>query len=70
MTELEQLRAWSYRRQHLDRSGAGPMAALERVLAVHSTHPPAPLSLLARTRGFDYSAFEEIEREELAVSFR
>jgi Winged helix DNA-binding domain len=68
MTELEKLRAWSYRRQHLDRSGAGPMAALERVLAVHSTHPPAPLSLLARTPGFAYDAFEALEREKLAIS--
>ncbi|CAN5538044.1 winged helix DNA-binding domain-containing protein [soil metagenome] len=68
VSDLERLRAWSYRRQHLDRSAAGPLAALERVLAVHSTHPPAPLSLLARTAGFDYSEFETLEREKKAVS--
>jgi hypothetical protein len=68
VTELEQIRAWSYRRQHLDRSAVGLMEALEQVLAVHSTHPPAPLSLLARTPGLGYDDFESVEREKLAIS--
>ena len=68
MNDTERLRAWSYRRQYLDHAAASPLAALERVLAVHSTHPPAPLSLLARTVAFDYSEFEALEQGKLAVN--
>src|SRR5680860_566788 len=67
MSDLNSLRAWSYRRQHLDRSASHPLEALKRVLAVHSTHPPALLSLLARTAKLDYDAFEAIEQDKLAV---
>jgi hypothetical protein len=68
MNDLDRLRAWSYCRQHLDRSAPDLMAALERVLAVHSTHPPAPLSLLARTAGFAYDAFDDLVRQKRAIS--
>jgi hypothetical protein len=67
MTLDERIRAWTYRRQGLDRSLDGPLDALERVIGVHGTHPPAPVSLLARTPGFDYPAFERLERDRLAV---
>lgn len=50
--ELERLRAWSYRRQRLDRSVEDPALALREVAAVYSSHPSAPLSLLCRTRPF------------------
>ncbi len=49
MTDLlTRLRAWSHGRLLLDRSGADVAAVLERVIAVYSSHPTAPLSLLCR----------------------
>jgi hypothetical protein len=51
--DLEQLRAWSYRRQLLAQPADDPMDALHGVVAVYSSHPSAPLSLLCRSRAFD-----------------
>lgn len=45
---LHQLRAWSYRRQRLGQAAADPIEALRNVVAVYSSHPTAPLALLAR----------------------
>ncbi|CAN5742621.1 winged helix DNA-binding domain-containing protein [soil metagenome] len=62
------MRTWSFRRQFLLRSAADPLVALRRVIAVHNTHPPAPLSLLARTSGLSYDVFEALEQQRLAIS--
>ena len=51
MAEIDftnRLRAWSYRRQGLDRSLADPKTVLERIVGVYSTNPSGALSLLAR----------------------
>lgn len=50
--DLEQLRAWSHRRQRLADPAGDPMDALRGVLAVYSSHPSGPLSLLCRSRSF------------------
>ena len=47
---VEQLRAWSYRRQSLGRSSQAASDALRRTVGVHASHPTAPLALLARRR--------------------
>jgi hypothetical protein len=65
---LNRARSWSYGRQRLNRSSSGPLAALREVIAVHSTHPSAPLSLLCRTSGFDYAEFDRLYREKAVVS--
>ncbi|HEV3049287.1 MAG TPA: crosslink repair DNA glycosylase YcaQ family protein [Longimicrobium sp.] len=49
---LDRLRAWSYRRQFLATPADDPMDALRGVVAVYSSHPSAPLSLLCRNRTF------------------
>lgn len=49
---LDRLRAWSYRRQLLAGPADDAMDALRGVVAVYSSHPSAPLSLLCRTRAF------------------
>lgn len=59
--DLEQLRAWSYRRQFLAQPADDAMDALHGVVAVYSSHPSAPLSLLARTRGFGAAWLGEAE---------
>ncbi|HEU0299654.1 MAG TPA: crosslink repair DNA glycosylase YcaQ family protein, partial [Longimicrobium sp.] len=65
--ELERLRAWSYRRQLLDRPEIHPAEALREVVAVYSSHPSAPLSLLCRTRSFGAGWLAEAEEEERRV---
>jgi hypothetical protein len=50
--DVERLRAWSYRRQLFADPADDAMDALRGVVAVYSSHPSAPLSLLCRTRGF------------------
>lgn len=67
---LERLTAWSYRRQRLDRSAPDPMRALRDVVAVYSSHPSAPLSLLCRTHALDagWIAAAEERREVLRLS--
>ena len=64
---LQRLRAWSYRRQLLDRPAAGPAEALRGVVAVYSSHPSAPLTLLARSRSFDGDWLGEAERRREVV---
>lgn len=46
---LERLRAWTYQRQLLGRAASDPLGVLGELVGVYSTHPSAPLSLLART---------------------
>lgn len=50
--DLDPLRAWSCRRQLLAEPVDDPMDALRGVVAVYSSHPSAPLSLLCRSRSF------------------
>jgi hypothetical protein len=64
---LERLRSWSYHRQLLGRLGATPMEALRTVVAVYSTHPTAPLALLARTRDLQRSDLAALEQQKQAV---
>jgi hypothetical protein len=61
--ERDRLRAWSYRRQRLDRSADDPMDALRQVVAVYSSHPSAPLSLLCRARSFGAGWIAEAEEQ-------
>lgn len=56
------LRAWSYRRQLLGRAAPGPAEALRRVVAVYSSHPTAPLSLLCRGRDFAAEQLSAMEQ--------
>jgi hypothetical protein len=64
---LRRLRAWSYRRQLLDRPAAGPAEALRGVVAVYSSHPSAPLTLLARSRSLGAEWLGEAERRREVV---
>jgi len=61
------LRAWSYRRQLLDRPAVAPAEALRGVVAVYSSHPSAPLSLMARTRAFEGGWLAEAEERRETV---
>lgn len=58
---LDRLRAWSCRRQLLVDPVDDAMDALRGVVAVYSSHPSAPLSLLCRTRGFGAGWLGEAE---------
>jgi hypothetical protein len=65
--DLEQLRAWSYGRQLLAAPADDPMDALRGVVAVYSSHPSAPLSLLARSRSFGAEWLGEAEERRRVV---
>lgn len=59
---IKKLQAWSYRRQQLGRAASGPAEALRGVIAVYSSHPTAPLSLLSRSKSFDAEHLSEMEQ--------
>jgi hypothetical protein len=61
VVDVEQLRAWTYGRQRLGRAARDGATALEAVIGVYSAHPSAPLSLHARTAGFDAAAFRRLD---------
>lgn len=63
----EQARRWSYDRQRLGRRAPDPETALRAVVGVYSSHPSAPLSLLARTRNFGPDAFRRLDAGRLAL---
>lgn len=65
--DLERLRAWSYRRQLLATPADDPMDALRGVVAVYSSHPSAPLSLLRRSRAFGAGWLAEAEQARRVV---
>jgi len=66
-TELvERLRAWTYRRQMLGCAASDAVAALRAVVGVYSTHPTAPLSLLARC-DLQPEELQRLEQERLVV---
>jgi Winged helix DNA-binding domain len=64
---LERLTAWTYRRQLLGRSATGALDTLRSVIAVYSTHPTAPLALLARCGSLTPNAFKALEDRREAV---
>ncbi len=59
---IDKLQAWSYLRQQLNRAASGPAEALRGVVAVYSSHPTAPLSLLSRSASFDAEHLSEMEQ--------
>lgn len=61
------LRAWTYRQLALDRPESSPEALLERLIAVYSSHPSAPLSLATRLASLEPGAFRELESERRAI---
>ena len=63
---IERLRAWTYRRQRLGSAASGPEQALRDVVGVYSSHPTAPLSLLARSSPFDRQRFAALEDQRKA----
>ena len=65
--DVERLRAWSSRRQLLVDPVDDAMDALRGVVAVYSSHPSAPLSLLCRTRGFGAGWIGEAEARRKVV---
>ena len=64
---LERLTAWSLRRQRLDCHAESPLQALHDVVAVYTTHPTAPLALLARSNGLDAASFRALEEQRHVV---
>src|SRR6266851_5998395 len=67
MNVTDRLRAWSYRRQLLDRSGTKPLETLRHVVGVYSTHPTAPLALLARSQSLTPAEFLTMEERREVV---
>jgi hypothetical protein len=62
VTEVErQARRWTYARQRLGQAAPRAGSALRDVIGVYSSHPTAPLSLHARSRGFDARAFGSLD---------
>lgn len=61
------LRAWSYHRQRLGHAAASPGEALRDVVAVYSSHPTAPLALLARHGSMSAANFADLERRRAVV---
>lgn len=61
------LRAWTHRRQRLGGAESDPAAALGAVIAVYSSHPTAPLSLLPRLQSLAADDFRALETERRAV---
>lgn len=66
-TLTSRLRAWTYGRLGLGRAAETPLGSLRAVIAVYSSHPSAPLSLLARTKDLDGPAFKQLEQSRSAV---
>ena len=58
---VEQLRGFAYGRQRLGRAAPDAATALRDVIAVHSSHPSAPLSLHARARQLDGQGFRALD---------
>nr|BBH85426.1 hypothetical protein KTC_01770 [Thermosporothrix sp. COM3] len=64
---LLRIRWWSYQRQRLGQAAASMEEVLQDVVGVYSSHPSAPLSLLARTAAFSPEAFRALDLEKKAV---
>ena len=63
MQFLDRLSAWSFQRQLLHRPSIGPLDALRAVIGVYSTHPTAPLALLARSGSLTPTNFIALEQQ-------
>jgi hypothetical protein len=59
--DVDQLRAFTYERQCLNRAAPNGAAALKAVIGVYSAHPSAPLSLHARAAKLDGQAFRRLK---------
>ena len=64
---LKKIRIWSYGRQRLKQDTDMPLEALRDVIGVYSSHPTAPLSLLARSASFNATSLSEMEQRKEAV---
>lgn len=64
---VERVRAWTYARQRLAGDAPDIGAALRDVTAVYSTHPTAPLALLARCRAMDRADFDAMDAAKTTV---
>ncbi|MCC6386859.1 MAG: winged helix DNA-binding domain-containing protein [Dehalococcoidia bacterium] len=62
----ERLRAWTWHAQGLARDAESPGQALANVIGAYSSHPSAPLTLLARAR-FERTPFEGLDGDRRAV---
>ncbi|HSH05630.1 MAG TPA: crosslink repair DNA glycosylase YcaQ family protein [Anaerolineae bacterium] len=58
---LEKARWYSFRCQHLNQNSEDILHTLHHVIGIHSEHPTAPLSLLARTKNFAAKKFFDLE---------
>jgi hypothetical protein len=67
MTDVQKLTSWTYQRQLLGRRGSNALDALRTVIAVYSTHPTAPLALLARSNRLSRSEFQALEQTRKVV---
>jgi Winged helix DNA-binding domain len=64
---IDKLQAWTYQQQRLGRNAEDANSALHDVIAVYSSHPTAPLSLLSRSRSFDAATFSAMEQRREVV---
>jgi hypothetical protein len=67
MDSTERLRSWTYRRQALGRAGSTPLETLRSVIGVYSTHPTAPLALLARCAALQPTDLGDMEQRRQVV---
>ncbi len=67
MPTVEKLRYWSYQKQLLNQQGADLPSVLSSIIAVYSTHPSGPLSLLARSASFSQEAFLALDTNKHAL---
>lgn len=65
---LDAVRAFTYERQRLGRAADGPLAALQDVLAVYSSHPSAPLALAARSAHMNPAGFRALAARAVRLS--
>jgi hypothetical protein len=64
---IERLRSWTYQRQLLGRAGGEALDTLRKVVGVYSTHPTAPLALLARSRRLSKTNLQALEQRREVV---
>ncbi len=67
MDLTERLRSWTYRRQGLGRADGEALETLRSIVGVYSTHPTAPLTLLARCAALQPQAFKDMEQQRQVV---
>ena len=61
------LQAWSYHHRGLGRAASDPAEVLCSVVAVYSSHPTVPLSLLCRSAALDADRFHQLEQQREVV---